>query len=223
MDMFKGGSPDKDAIDKVVAMRDEKVQQLVGSGMKPADALSQVNAEIEPILSGLHQNDGPSGGELLADAATAAGGFYGAKKLFGKGAVKSHPASKLPENSGTAQANKPTQEVTDLGKPGDGHVTRHAEKSDAPDVNLGTGFRMDSPRIGMDGHTGGSDPIDADELMRKAIMAKMQQRQRMNPGMSGVAMPMGTSKRQALLGDETGARNYDLQRIRGNLYGVDGD
>ena len=232
MDMFSGGGPDKESIDKVVAMRDEKVQQLVGSGMKPADAQAQVNAEIEPILAGLHKSDGPSGGELLAGVATAAGGLYGAKKLFGKGAAKSPATSKVPENTGTAQPGKPPQEVTDLGKRGDGHVTRHNDKApmDEPEMvhnaveeRAEYGFRMNSPRIGMDGFTGGSDPVDADELMRKAIIAKLQQRQRMNPGMSGVAMPMGTSKRQALLGDETGARNFDLQRIRGNLYGVDGD
>ena len=215
MDMFSSGGADKESIDKVVAMRDEKVQQLVGSGMKPADAQAQVNAEIEPILAGLHKSDSPSGGELLADVATAAGGLYGAKKLFSKGAAKSPPTSKVPENTGTSQPGKPTQEVTDLGKRGDGQVTRHNEKApmDEPEMvhnaveeKAEAGFRMNSPRIGMDGFTGGSDPVDADELMRKAIIAKMQQRQRMNPGMSGVAIPMGMSEQPMLRLDNSMTR-----------------
>jgi hypothetical protein len=223
MDLFKGGAaPDKGAIDQVVAMRDSKVQQLVGSGVKQADAEAQVNAEIEPLLAQLHKNDGPSGLELLGDAAVGLAGVGAARRLLPKKASakigdadRNHGA--IPANAPTAEPGKPTQSLAsdkgDFKSP-----ARSAAEQGSMDRVEGAkqggfgGFLEGPTRQGvMVPPNGGADPFDEDELLRLMMAAKTRRMPQRPP----------PAFRSAPLGIESG-RTIDLQRLGGNTYGAEG-
>lgn len=242
MDLFKSGAPDKSAIDQVVAQRDSKVQQLVGAGMKQADAEAQVNAEIEPILNQMHKSDGPSGGELLADAATGVAGVIAGRKLFPKSKPKIGDANldhtKLPENSGVSQPGKPAQEMSNLGEHGDSQGARNidsgnfksaareaAERGSMDSVSGDTPGKFGGYLAGpsaqpaqrgfnLTSPDGGSMPIDREELMRMAIAAKIRQ----SPSFGQRRDPT-----RLLEADPAMGRTFDLERIAGNMYGRAGD
>lgn len=206
-DLLKGGA-DPEKIAKVKQMRDDRIEQLIGSD--PSNnrnkATAQANDEFKQMMDQV-ENEGKAGaGEIAMDVASLAGdvalGHFAAKGM-GKKVNSNAPAAGGPTTategvngklSAVAPAPSPVKATPDV----ETGPTPEAKIHDA-ELLPESGFTFgQAPRIGMDGVTGGMSPRDMADLQASMMKAKMMQRARMNPGMSGVPIEMGMGERPML-------------------------
>lgn len=233
-DLLKGGA-DPEKIAQVKKMRDDRIEQIVGSmpGIDRNKATAQANDEFHTMISQAENEGTTSPGEIAGDAAGLAGdllmgkymrrGMEGGKKTNANAPTPGGPKTASEGVNGVDTAAKPMQN-TMAKAPDEPEMVHNAveERAEMPS----TGFTMNSPRLTMNGATGGMSPVDREELMRAAMKAKMMDRARQNPGMSNVAIPMGGAPSPMMaLGDSMHGQTLnrqDAERMRQMMYGANG-
>ena len=214
-DIFKSGA-DPEKIAGIKKMRDDRIEQIVGSmpGMDRNKATAQANQEFQEMISHAEGEGKATAGELAGDVATLAGGIALGK--FARGKLSKKTDANAPTTGGPATASEKINGVDTAAKPAQNAMV--GKVNDAPEVihnpiveKPQTGFQMNSPRLTMDGATGGTQPLDDAQLRQMMMKAQLMKRARGNPGMSGVAIPMGGEPEPMLRLDDSMGRQIRAQ------------
>ncbi len=227
MDLAKSGGQDPAKLDEIEQARNNMAERLVASeGISREKAMAIVNEQMKPLIAEAHESAGPSGGELLGDAAVAGLGLLAHKRIGRSAKAKSPEVTPSAEPAAVDIGSAPRQREYI----GAGGARKQAEesamRSGKMDSVSGGQSRLPAVReptpepVAERGfqavpEDGGTEPMSDDDLLRMLVMAKLRSAPRRPPGaynpIHGIEMA-----------PETG-RRLDQERMVSSMYGRSGD